>query len=205
MKSVILFFYLLGLSIPVFAQESVQKAYKESYRSERAGDFKGAISSLMSIYQTYPKGYTLNLRLGWLFFLRGQHANSMYHYERAIKVYPNSLEAKLAYSLPLLKLGKWSKAERTLDEVLKKDFYNFYGNLRMAIVLRITNKPELALKVLQRILYFYPTQVLVLIEWAKLNQDLGRPEKAKEIWRDILVLDPLNQEAALFFQKNPTE
>jgi len=114
--------FVLGLvvliaSLPLLATaelspEEIQKAYWDSYNYEKMQNYEDAIKALMPVYEAYPNGYTVNLRLGWLYYLQGHYANARYHYERAMKVAPASIEAKLGYTLPLLKQQKYREVEQ---------------------------------------------------------------------------------------------
>ncbi len=42
------------------------------------GDYKDAISVFIPLYEKYPRGYTVNLRLGYLFFLNKNYENAIY-------------------------------------------------------------------------------------------------------------------------------
>jgi len=198
-----MFRFLLLIPFLVFSltYEEIAKAYKQSYLYEKIGDYKDAIRVLMPIYNSYPNGYTVNLRLGWLYYLMGKYENSIFHYKRADRAIPTSVESKLGLSLPLMAQEKWDKAEEILFRVLKLDYYNYYGNLRLCTVLEKEKKFEQQKATALKMLAIYPTSVPFLVELAKAYYHLGEKEKAKKLFKDILILDPENLTAKEYLKK----
>ena len=78
MKKIILLF---SITLMLFGLD-IKKAYYDSYNYEKMGDYKDAIKVLIPIYNKYPNGYTLNLRLGWLFYLSKKYQNALDHYKK---------------------------------------------------------------------------------------------------------------------------
>ncbi len=189
MKALLLFLALFLLS---FSYEDIRDAYYRSYQYERVQDYENAIKVLMPLYNKFPKGYTLNLRLGWLYYLWGKHANSLYHYERAIKISPYSVEAKLGYTLPLMAQGKFQEVEKVCYQILSIDPYNYYANLRLVLALKKQKKTDSALKVVNKMLAVYPTDVRFLTELALIKHMMGSEREAYAIFKDVLILDPEN-------------
>ena len=172
--------------------KEIQKAYYQSYFYESKGDYKKAIESLMPIYKTYPKGYTVNLRLGWLYYLLKNYANSEFHYNIALKIIPSSVEAMLGLSLPLMAQGRWKAVEKLMYRVLKVDYYNYYGNLRLCLALIKQKKYSIAEKVARKMLAIYPTDVKFLNYLAETLYYKGKITYAKSIFEDTLILLPSN-------------
>ena len=198
MKKVLIYlflFFFLFSKIFALSLEDIKNAYYTSYKYEVAGDYKDAIRSLMIIYNNYPNGYTVNLRLGWLYYLNKNYSNSIFHYKKAIKVAPYSVEAKLGLTLPLLAQGKYSSVEKLCYQILNQDFYNYYGNLKLVYVLRKQKKYDLAEKVINKMLYLYPTDTNFLLELGILKFEKREFNNAKRILNDVLILDPENLKA----------
>ena len=195
--------FLLLIPFLVFSltYQEIAKAYKESYLYEKIGDYKNAIRVLIPIYKVYPNSYTINLRLGWLYYLWGKYDNSIFHYKKADKAIPTSVESKLGLSLPLMAQEKWGDTEEVLYRVLKLDYYNYYGNLRLCIALEKEKKYDQQKAIALKMLRIYPTSVPFLVELAKSYYHLGEKEKAKKLFEDILILDPENLTAKEYLKK----
>ena len=117
-------------------------SYKRSFDYEGVQDYQNAIRALSPVYEAYPNGYTVNLRMGWLFYLNGNHANAAAHYEVATRAAPMALEPKLGRLLPLLAQGRWSDAETLAYQIVSVDHYNYYGNLRLLVALQLDDQPH---------------------------------------------------------------
>jgi len=200
-KKILIHFLLIFYTAFGLSYDEIKNAYYRSYQYEKSGNYEDAIKSLMPVYNKYPDGYTLNLRLGWLYYLNKKYANSIYHYEKAMKVAPYSIEAKLGYTLPLLAQSKYSDVEKVCYQILNTDFYNYYGNLRLSFVLRMQKKYDTAEKVIKKMLVVYPTDVNFLLELGLLRFYTGKKEEAKTIFNDVLILDPENITAKEYLQK----
>ncbi|RMH73551.1 MAG: tetratricopeptide repeat protein [Gemmatimonadetes bacterium] len=181
--------------------EEIKTAYERSYTYEKIQDYQNAIKAMLAVFNAYPEGYTVNVRLGWLYYLNQNYANAIDHYQKAMKTAPYAAEAKLGYLLPLLAQGKYSEVEKIAYQILTIDYYNYYANLRLALALRMQEKYDLAQTVVERMLLLYPTDVPFLVEQALVKQAQDDPEAATAIFWDVLILDPENVTAKMYFQQ----
>ncbi|NPA80043.1 MAG: tetratricopeptide repeat protein [Thermotogae bacterium] len=179
---------------------TIKEAYHKSYTYEAKGRYEDAIKAMMVVYEAYPDAYTPNLRLGWLYYLAKKYANSEYHYKKAIKAAPYSVEAKLGLTLPYMAQGRWKRVEGTTGEILKTDYYNYYANLRLCYALRHQKKYSQAEKVARKMLTLYPTDVSFLNELALALYYQGKKNDALAIFADVLILDPDNATARSFLK-----
>lgn len=197
--------FLLLFMINMFSfgltNEEIKKAYYNSYNYEKMQDYNDAIKALMPVYNAYPNGYTVNLRLGWLYYLKGNYKNSLYHYKKAIKILPYSVEARLGYTLPLLAQEKYKDVVDTCYQILKIDFYNYYGNLRLSFSLKKLKDYANAQKVVQKMLSLYPTDINFLVELGTIYFEIKDFKSAKQVFNDVLILDPVNSTAKIYMDK----
>ncbi len=191
---------ILNLSFGL-SYEEIKKAYEKSYFYEKVGDYKDAIRVLMAVYEAYPDAYTVNLRLGWLYYLWGKYKNSEFHYKKAIKAIPSSVEAKLGLSLPLLAQKRWNEVESLMYQVISTDYYNYYGNLRLCLALREQKKYNLVIAISQKMLAIYPTSVPFLVFLAEGYYFIGDKKRALSLFKDILILDPENITAKKYLKR----
>lgn len=176
-------------------------SYRRSFEYERAEAYQDAIRALAPVYEAYPNGYTVNLRMGWLFYLNGNFNNAAAHYEVARSAAPFALEPKLGQLLPLLAQGRWNEAESVAYEVVSVDHYNYYGNMRLIVALRLQEKYEPAYQIALKMATAYPTDLTFLEELARLNDARGDTEEATRLFTDLLILDPENQVAREYLGK----
>lgn len=188
-------------SLFAITPEEIQEAYHKSFNYEKIEDYENAIRTLSSVLDEYPNGYTVNLRMGWLYYLLGKYANSIEHYQKAIQSASTSLEAKNGLMLPLLAQNKYSEAASTAFQVVSVDYYNYYANMRLAYSLRLQKKNDQAEQILNKMLAAYPTDVTFLTELALVKYNQGDTEKAGSLMWDVLTLDPENETAKNYFEK----
>jgi tetratricopeptide (TPR) repeat protein len=187
------------MCIAVFAMD-IKQAYYDSYNYEKMGDYKDAIKVLVPVYNKYPKGYTVNLRLGWLFYLSRKYQNALEHYKKASLVAPYSIEAKLAIMRTYLVARDYDNALKVGDIILKADYYNYYGNYYEISALIAKKEYKTALSLTNKMLGMYPTSVLFLVELGKIYY-VNSPEEAKKIFENVLILDPNNIVAKEYVNK----
>ncbi|MCD4782827.1 MAG: tetratricopeptide repeat protein [Candidatus Eremiobacteraeota bacterium] len=177
------------------AYKEIKEAYYESYNYEKMQDYNKAIKALALVSKEYPKSYTVNIRLGWLYYLKNKYANSIHHYQKAIEIAPDSTEAKLGYSYPLLAQKKYDEVATISYQIMQKDHYNYSANLNLAFALRMQGKHNMAKKITEKMTARYPTNISFLTELALINYAQENKETAYNIFSDILILDPNNSTA----------
>jgi tetratricopeptide (TPR) repeat protein len=171
--------------------ESIQQSYAKSYDYERVGNYEEAIKVLTPLYTQYPNGYTLNLRFGWLFFLAKKYTNAEAYYHQASLLKPQAIEPRLGLASVYLAIFSYNKAEMVCYEILKRDHYNYYANLYVSKALIAQKKYDEALKMIQKMLVIYPTNVSYLEQLAVIYA-VQKSSYLEQLYKDILTLDPNN-------------
>jgi tetratricopeptide (TPR) repeat protein len=192
---------LLASTAFALSDKEIKEAYEKSYRYEKSQNYEDAIKALLPVLKDYPDTYTVNARLGWLYYLNKKYANSLENYTKAMKTSPESLEAKLGYILPLLAQDRYQQAEEEAYKILKVDHFNYYGNMRFAFALRMQKKYNEAEKINVKMLALYPIDVSFLTEYALTKHGQGDTKKAVEVFYNVLILDPENVTAKNFLRK----
>jgi len=191
MKKIILL--LLSVTLLFSAQKSkkIDEYYFKSYDYEQMGKYAEAIKVISPLYKKYPKGYTLNLRLGWLFYLNKKYANAIKYYKRASLINMHAIDPKLGMISVYLVTQKYNDAEMVAQELLKTDFYNYYANLYMIKALIAQQKYKVATNVINKMLALYPTDIKYLEQLAIVYK-LTKHEYLEQLYENILILDPNN-------------
>jgi tetratricopeptide (TPR) repeat protein len=191
-KKVLIFIFL---SLSLFAKgegfEEIKSQYFKSYDYEKVGRYSEAIKVLTPLYKKYPKGYALNLRFGWLFFLDKKYNDAIKYYKKASLRNTFAIDPKLGLIRVYLATYSYQKAETVSYEILKTDYYNYYANLYAIKALIAQKKYQLALSMLKKMLALYPTDVLFLEQLAMVYKATKNPY-LKQTYQDILILDPNN-------------
>ncbi|MCY2987015.1 MAG: tetratricopeptide repeat protein [Planctomycetota bacterium] len=168
------------------------EALRVSVEQEKSLNYREAIKTILAKYDANPNDYTFNLRLGWLNYLNGDYRRSGEYYDTAVRLAPQSVEAKLGRLLPLLAGAQYKEAESMADQVVQADPGNYYGNLRLAFALRMQGKLIAANRVVKRMLAAYPADISWLSESGLLDVAQSRKDVARETFAEVLALDPTN-------------
>ncbi len=198
MKKMIIFLTVLLFG---FTQQEIAQMYYKSYNYEKMGDYKDAIKVLIPLYEKYPKGYTINLRLGWLFYLNKKYKNAFKHYQKASLIMPYSIEPKLGIMRVYLAMYDYENALKTGNIVLREDYYNYYGNYYEIVALMGVKDYKSALSVTNKMLSLYPTSVLFLNLLGEIYYAEGKKDIAKQIFKNVIILDPNNITAKKYIKK----
>jgi tetratricopeptide (TPR) repeat protein len=114
----LMIFFIFNFASAMSYQE-IKSAYTRSYLYEKTQDYKDAIKALMFVYKTYPEGYTINLRLGWLYYLSGKYANSEKQIARKmLYIYPTDVNFLNELAISLYHQKKFVYAESLFKDVL---------------------------------------------------------------------------------------
>jgi tetratricopeptide (TPR) repeat protein len=188
------YFVFLVLHVGLYAGDveiEIKNAYGKSYTYEALGNYAEAIKVLAPLYAKYPKGYTLNLRMAWLFFLDKKYQNAEEYYKKAILTKPNAINAKQGLISVHLATFSFTDAEQLSYEVLKKDYYNYYANMYAIQALIGQKKYDEALAITQKMLSLYPSNIAYLELLAVIYKETNY-EYLHELYENILILDPNN-------------
>jgi tetratricopeptide (TPR) repeat protein len=172
--------------------DQIESAYHNSYNYEKAGNYTDAIKAIQLILEKHPKTYTVNSRLGYFYRLNNQFPMSILHYRNAVNILPNSITSKLGLQYTYLLAKNFPKSLEISYQIISSDYYNFYGNYRLAYTLVSTEKYDLAEKVINKMLVLYPTDVLFLTELGLLQIKQSKLDMAKITLYAVLILDPEN-------------
>ena len=169
----------------------ISEVYLQSYNYEYIGKYDEAIKVLIPLYEKYTKGYTLNLRLGYLFFLSKKYKNAEIYYKKALLVLPSSVEAQLGLIKIKLMLKEYEDVQILAYCILKVDYYNYYGNLYAIESLIAQKKYDTALEIINKMLALYPTDVAFL-EKRVIVYKHTKSKYFNEACQSVKILDPNN-------------
>jgi len=163
----IILFLLLNISL-LFSSaefEDIKSQYFKSYDYEQMQKYGEAIKVLSPLYKKYPKGYTLNLRFGWLFYLDKKYNDSIKYYKNASLINPYALDPRLGLIRVYLDTGSFKKAELVSYELLKIDYYNYYANLYVIKALIAQKNMILQLKLSIKCWLYIQQRLHILNSW----------------------------------------
>lgn len=182
-----------------FAQTDTVAAFSRSYSYESNKDYPKAIESLMGIYN--GNAYPVNLRLGWLWYLKGDYAKSQMYYKNAIAAEPKSVEARLGYVYPAAALENWTDVSATYKEILGIDPENSIANYRLAYIAHYITKDNTAAAVyIGKVLKYYPFDFDANYLSALIQTSLGNIREARNAAMRALQYNPQSKEALKLFE-----
>lgn len=187
--------FLLTFTISAFAQqfEAIEKAFSESYELEKSGEYSQAIEKLKKYYD--EDSYEVNLRLGWLNYLKGNFTESSAYYERSISLSPYAIEARFGYVYPLSALGNWGVVKQQYEKILDIDPRNTLANYRMGMIFYGSEDYNNALRYFEKVVNLYPFDYDGTIMFAWSNLKLGKLREATILFKKALLMRPGDESA----------
>ncbi len=196
LKKLILIIILAVAITPLYPQDekSVQDAFIASYKLETDGDYTKAADALRKVYS--ESSYEINLRLGWLSYLKGSFTESAAYYNKAIQLMPYSIEARLGFVLPASAMGNWDHVVTRYNEILKIDPNHSLTNYRMGLIYYYREDYQTSYKYFERVANMYPFDydAIHMFAWVHLRQ--GKKKEAHALFHKALLIRP-NDASAL--------
>lgn len=201
MKKTALFLFLFSAAISLIAemsQKELEEAYNSSIKFETSQKYDKAISALGKVIKDYPSGYTVNYRLGWLYYLSGNFSNAQKHLETALLIYPYSVEVLNTINLINVAKMEWEQVEVQSLKVFKIDYYNYYANYWYSTALMKQKKYDQAVKTADKMLAVFPTNTVFLNILAESKFLNGEKDEAMTIFGSVIILDKDNEMAKYY-------
>lgn len=173
----------------------VADLYRASYAAEAKGQAALALESMKKIEVKAGASYFVLIRSAWLAYLAGRHADAEKSYRAAIAKSPDSIEARLGLTLPLLAQKKWRDLEKASRDVLKKEPKNAVARARLAhAAYSLGNYPDAATEY-RALVKEYPAELdhQTGLGWALAR--MGRVAEGKKLFRQVLDVSPDNPNA----------
>jgi tetratricopeptide (TPR) repeat protein len=202
MRKFVMVFLLLTKVVFCSAQDISDKmvtAFNASYNAEAAKDYGKAIECIKGIYS--ENSYEINLRFGWLYYLKKDNTSSEKYYTQALKLRPNSLEAMFGYIYPVAALEKWADVFAAYLKILKLDPTNSYANYQVALMYFYKKEFATAVKHLQVVVDHYPFDYDSILLMAQTNLAMGNLADSKSYYQRALLYYPSNEEIKKILSK----
>jgi tetratricopeptide (TPR) repeat protein len=175
------------------SDSKIQAAFAESYKSELTGNYNVSVSEIRTVY--LADNYSMNARLGWLFFLSKQYTESVNYYDKAIKLKPYAIEARFGMIKALNALESWDKVKEQYEAILKIDDQNTTSLYWLGVLLYNRKDYDNAAKNFEKIVNLYPMDYgsVIMLAWTRLYQ--GKNSDAKVLFNQALLLSPNDSSA----------
>lgn len=135
------------------------------------------------------------MSLGRVYIGLGENDKAIESFEKAVELSPNVTDVQLNLLAGYATVGD-DKIDEQIEflrntESLRFTFDNY---ITFARILRVAEKPEAAIEVIEEAELRFPNEPLLIAELAKAYNDIGNKEKALEFARQATELDPQFQD-----------
>ncbi|MDD5295848.1 MAG: tetratricopeptide repeat protein [Rhodocyclaceae bacterium] len=172
--------------------------WSESYRLESAGKYLDAAAQIEPLAKT---GEFAQLRHAWLLYRAGRLDESVAAYRRAQQMNPNSLDAMLGLSLPLMAQWKWKEAADVTRTLLRYAPWHYAGSVRLLVILEAQKQWRPMADEAQRLVERYPADATAWVYLARAEAASGNTDNARDAYRHVLQIVPDHAEASGFLKR----
>lgn len=187
-------------SSPASSPSSSLSPWSESYRLEATGDYVAALRALEPVTAANPSHELAVLRTAWLHYLSGDYNDSIRQYRRALEINPDSLEAALGVSLPLLAQRRWREAAAAADQVLAVAPWNYYAHLRLFAAEEGLQQWQTLARHAGEVATRFPSDPTVLVYLARARAWQGNEAAARAAYAQVLERLPEHEEATAYLR-----
>lgn len=184
--SIGLFLWVAGVDAQNYTK--IEEAFSQSYTSENAGEYDRAIDAMRKVYD--DKSYNINVRLGWLYYLSGRFTDGVAYYQKAIRLMPQSVEARLGLVYPASALGNWEQVKNAYLEILKIDPAHSLANYRLGLIYYGREQYATALRYFEKVANYYPFDYDANLMYGWTCFKLGKYREAKVLFHNALMVKP---------------
>ena len=169
--------------------------WENSYMLQKHGKYLAALQALDAVPDNGPEAAFKTLRVGWLQYLMGHYDASLATYRKAAKADPQSLDALLGQTLPLLAQQQYAQAAKGADAALAIAPNNYTAMLRLAQA-REGQKDWVDMQhTAAALASHYPAEAAGFLYLARAYAWQGHSRRAAAAYRALLVRDPGAREA----------
>ncbi|MFN0189935.1 MAG: tetratricopeptide repeat protein [Bacteroidia bacterium] len=199
MKKIMMILILQTAVLIGQAQTDSVAVFSKSYTAEGNKDYAKAIELLNGIYN--QNSYPVNLRMGWLWYLKGDYAKSQVYYKTAIAIEPKSIEARLGYAFPTSVLENWAEVINIYNEILSIDPENSFVNYKQAYISYYIMKDyKKALTFVNKVTRLFPFDFDANYLTAQIQLSMGNIKEAKSAIQYALQYNPQSKEAQKLYE-----
>ncbi len=196
-KKNILALILLFVASGCYAGSS---AWEKSYQLAATGKYEQAASAIETIADSGNE-YAV-LRYAYLMYLLGENADSISYYSKAIDLNPESLDAKLGITLPLIAQKRWRQVKSYSLQLLRISHWNYTAHVRLMIAEEGLRKWDTLAVHAKQLTKAYPSDATALVYLARARAWQDDVPAAKAAYRKVLVRLPAHIEANAYLKNN---
>jgi len=178
-------------ALEVMHQMALQKFIDGSIL-EAKGNYAQAILEYQDALR-YEKNHAIHFALAKNYSALGKHALAIEAGREAVRLQPGNLDYRRLLAEVCINGYEIDAATEQYEEIVRRDSSNLESWYNLARLYQ-TRKPLKALEVYEHIVDRFGPEWDVLLQIAELSSKLGRFDRAAEALRQMLEIDPGNQE-----------
>lgn len=167
----------------------------QSYKLEAKGDYVGASAAIQTMVNQPASREMALLRNGWLHYLQGKYNKAIKNYHSALKLNPQSLDARLGLTLPLMAQKRWREAIQYINQILAKSPWQYTAHSRLMVCEEALQIWKQLKSHTERVAARYPTESTPWVYLGRAELWLGDKAKAKKAYQQVLMRVPGHYEA----------
>jgi len=176
--------------------------WTKSYALEAKGEYKEAAALIEPLLNGGGDSAEFALlRYGWLNYLLRNHNDAVRSYEKALRLNPDSIDARLGLTLPLLAQQRWKEVARYAKQVLQISPWDFTAHTRLLVSEEGRRKWTVMKKHASDLAAHYPSSATPWVYLARAEAWLGDHEAAKRAYVRVLRRIPAHLEANAYLNK----
>lgn len=191
---------LITLFFITFTCNADDSVWKRSHDMEAKGDYEGA-AAIIKPWAASNDEYA-TLRYAYLKYMQGEYNESIEYYEKAIKLNPKSLSAKLGITLPQIAQGRWRQVKIYTRQVLVRSDWDYTAHLRLMMAEEATKKWHTLDRHAGGLIEIYPGDTASQVYLARANAWQGDVPVAKAAYKEVLHRSPDHIEAETYLKEN---
>ena len=193
MKKAILFIFTAIIFNNAYAANS--DFWSESYKYEAEGKYQEAAAIIeKNLNKSGDKEFAL-IRYAWLNYLLGNYDDSISNYQKAIAINPDSIDAKLGITIPLLAKQSYTKAKRYAKQVLEVSPWNYTAHMKIMLCEQGQKRWATLKNHAYSLAKHYPTDTTIFVFLARAHANLGEGSEAIDAYKKVLIRYPGHYEA----------
>jgi tetratricopeptide (TPR) repeat protein len=167
-----------------------QQLWQNLNDAEKNGRYDDALAFAKLLRGQYGELYLVNLRSGWLFYLKKDYTSSLEAYRRASVQAPGSASALQGMASCYVELGYTEQAIQTSNALLAVIPMNYQANRRLAdLYFQVKNYSRAEVLYL-KLSNMYPEDLDVAAQLAWCYFSQGRGDAAQAIFQSVLIVAP---------------
>lgn len=195
---IILFMFLASSQTAIASEDP----WQQSHALEAQMDYAGAVQSLQPILNKNRKHEFALTRYAWLSYLQKEYNVSYDYYRQALEVNPQSLDAQLGITLPLMAQGRWQEAATYAKKTLQTAPYQYYAHVRLMACEEALLEWNALFDHATKLSRIYPTDATILVYQARAASVSGKSNIAIEAYKGVLERSPGHLEAIRYLASN---